>query len=130
MGEKILVLFRGLPGSGKSTLASRLFQHCASADDYFYNVFGEYNFDIKDIGKAHESCKNKVENYMKDGVPAIAVHNTFTADWEIKPYDDLCKEWGYQLHTLIVENRHGSANVHGCPEDVIDKMKNRFSIKL
>jgi hypothetical protein len=29
-----------------------------------------------------------------------------------------------------VENRHGGTNVHNVPEDKIEQMKNRFSIKL
>jgi hypothetical protein len=30
----------------------------------------------------------------------------------------------------VVENRHGGTNVHNVPEDKIEQMKNRFSIKL
>jgi hypothetical protein len=31
---------------------------------------------------------------------------------------------------LIVENRHGSQNIHGVPEEKLQTMKNRFEIKL
>ena len=32
--------------------------------------------------------------------------------------------------SIIVENRHGSVNEHGVPEETLWKMKNRFEIKL
>jgi hypothetical protein len=34
------------------------------------------------------------------------------------------------LHTVIVENRHDSKNVHNVPEEKIEQMVNRFQIKL
>ena len=32
--------------------------------------------------------------------------------------------------SLIVENRHGGKNVHGVPDETLEKMEQRFSIKL
>ena len=33
-------------------------------------------------------------------------------------------------HTIIIENRHKGANVHGVPEDKLQVMEDRFEIKL
>jgi hypothetical protein len=60
----------------------------------------------------------------------IVVSNTFTQEWEMKPYFDLAKTYGYQVFSLIVENRHGGLNQHGVPEDKVQIMKDRFEIKL
>ena len=58
------------------------------------------------------------------------VSNTFTQEWEMKPYMDLAKEHGYKVFTIVVENRHDGKNVHNVPEDKIEQMANRFEIKL
>jgi hypothetical protein len=34
------------------------------------------------------------------------------------------------VFTIIVENRHGGKNVHGVPDDILEKMKGRFEISL
>lgn len=53
-----------------------------------------------------------------------------TQEWEMKPYMDMAKNWGYMVFTIIVENRHGGVNQHGVPEEKLEEMKNRFEIKL
>jgi hypothetical protein len=46
------------------------------------------------------------------------------------PYFELAEKYGYRVHSLIVENRHGGVNQHGVPEDKLEIMKNRFEVKL
>lgn len=60
----------------------------------------------------------------------IVVSNTFTQEWEMKPYFELAERYGYTVHSLIVENRHGGVNTHGVPEEALQKMENRFVTKL
>jgi predicted kinase len=127
--KKDLILFRGLPGSGKSTLASLLCDVHFSAD-MFFEKDGEYKFDITKISDAHEYCRSKVEEAMSQNVGVIGIANTFTMDWEMDSYFLLAEFFGYRVHTIIIENRHGSDNIHGCPEETIQRMKDRFSIKL
>ena len=60
----------------------------------------------------------------------IVVANTFTQDWEMSPYFEMAERYNYRIHTIVVENRHGSNNVHNVPEDKLEQMRNRFEIKL
>jgi hypothetical protein len=48
----------------------------------------------------------------------------------MEEYYKLAERYGYRVHSLIVENRHGGVNEHGVGVDVLEKMKNRFEIKL
>jgi predicted kinase len=137
--EKILYIVRGCSGSGKTTFAKKLVGHdflVCEADKYFIDDDGNYNFDFTKIKDAHKWCQDTVETYMKDSMVndqfyrEIAVSNTFTQEWEMKPYFELAKEYGYKVFTVVVENRHGGKNIHGVPEDKLEAMKNRFEIKL
>ena len=132
--EKILFIVRGLPGSGKSTFAKTLGGKHFETDNFFM-VDGEYKFDVTKLKAAHEWCQNSVNtamilNITTDLNSIIVVSNTFTQEWEMKPYFDMAETYGYRVFTLIVENRHGGVNQHGVPEDKLEIMKNRFETKL
>jgi predicted kinase len=130
---KELFLLRGLPGSGKSTLAKMLVgdkDYChKEADMYFIDENGEYKFDVTKLRDAHAWCLEEVEFLMKYE-HKVVLSNTFTQEWEMQPYYDLAKKYGYRVHSLIVENRHGGVNEHGVPEEKLEIMKNRFEVKL
>ena len=146
--NKELFLLRGLPwpGSGKSTLAKSLTDGAGSdyfeADQYFIDSNGKYNFDASKLGQAHQWCKDEVEYAMTHGhknlypiygpkpLATIVVSNTFTQGWEMKPYFELAKKYGYRVYSIVVENRHGGVNSHGVPNDKLEQMKDRFQIKL
>ena len=136
---KTLFLIRGVPGSGKSTFARLIWNEYAvvEADQYFVDKeTGEYKFDGSKIKDAHAWCQNEVEIRMGDNqvnpqyYPEIAVSNTVTQEWEMKPYYDMAERYGYKVFSIIVENRHGGKNEHGVPEDKLEIMKNRFEVKL
>jgi predicted kinase len=135
---KELILLRGLPGSGKTSFASAIWNDYAvcEADKFFYDKEGNYNFDPSKLKEAHNWCKNEVETRMQDHqnnqqyYPEIAVSNTFTQEWEMEDYFKLAEKYGYKVVSLILENRHGSQNVHGVPDEKLQIMKDRFEIKL
>lgn len=126
---KILFLVRGVPGCGKTTLVKSLNASAVSADEYFIDKDGNYNWRPEKVKDAHEWCQNKVDNWMQQ-CDNVAVHNTFTREWEMEPYFKLAEKYGYQVTTIVVENRHGSKNVHNVPDDTIQAMKQRFEIVL
>jgi predicted kinase len=125
---KELFLLRGLPGSGKSTLAKSIGGTHLEADMYFMKD-DVYNFDVTKLKDAHQWCQSECERAMGWDLK-IVVSNTFTQEWEMKPYFDLAQKHGYKVYSLIVENRHGGVNEHGVPEDKLEIMKNRFEISL
>ena len=126
---KELFLLRGLPGSGKSTLAESLGGKHLEADMYFMND-GIYEFDASKLRNAHDWCRKEVFRSMATNWERIIVSNTFTQEWEMEPYVEMAKEYGFKVFILIVENRHGGVNQHEVPEDKIELMKNRFEVKL
>lgn len=105
------------------------------ADMYFMNN-GEYQFDVTKLKDAHKWCQDSVEVAMKGwgniSLPSnrIIVSNTFTQEWEMRPYYDLAAKYGYKVFSIIVENRHGGVNEHGVPGDKLETMKKRFGILL
>jgi predicted kinase len=134
---KNLYLVRGLPGSGKSTVARSLGKPWQIFEaDQFFMKNGSYNFDPTKLKDAHNWCKRKVSYWMHPSIFGwiffrnIVVSNTFTQEWEMRFYQIVAKKYGYRIHTIIVENRHGGQNVHGVPEEKLEIMRNRFQIKL
>ena len=101
------------------------------ADMFFMDNNGNYNFDASKLGVAHKWCQKQTEDYMKPfGFDTVIVSNTFTQEWEMKPYYELAEKYGYVVFSLVVENRHGGVNEHNVPEETLVKMENRFQLKL
>ena len=132
-----LILLRGLPGSGKTTLAKIILQlrstdepEVLSADDFFEDNEGEYNFDSTKLKEAHNYCQFRCSERMRQQKAKIVVANTFTQEWEMDEYFKMAERYNYRVHSVVVENRHGNENVHGVPEDKLQQMKNRFNVKL
>lgn len=127
--SKILYIIRGISGSGKSEFAKTLGCPVFSADDYFMQN-GEYKFLASLLPEAHADCKARVNRAMYEGVDRIAVANTFTQEWEFEDYLYLANANNYKAFCLVVENRHGKKNVHNVPDANIERMRERFEIKL
>ena len=124
-----MILIRGLPGSGKSTLArllqkTGLFYWC-EADLFFLDEEGNYNFDIKQIKEAHNYCKSMIADALAHNLNVI-VSNTFTQKWEMQPYLTMAKAYG--IEPFIIETKGTWANIHNVPQEVIERMKNRWEI--
>jgi uridine kinase len=132
-----LILLRGLPGSGKTTLGEVILHSTQgskpdviSADNYFIDDKGNYNFDPTKLKEAHNNCQQICAERMRLEFSKVVVANTFTEEWEMKPYFDMAERYKYRIHTIIVENRHGSKNIHGVPDEKLQQMKDRFQIKI
>ena len=129
-----LILIRGLPGSGKSTLARILFQYYTNqgatsvewveADQYFINANGQYNFDPKQIGQAHDYCERRAVEAMKQKTPYVIVSNTFTRNWEMHTYVEAAKAYDYQVQVYHCEGQF--KGIHDVPQSTQEKMKHRW----
>jgi predicted kinase len=133
---KVLTLVRGCPGAGKTTFAESIFgkENVYSADTFFEDLNGNYHFNPSEIRDAHRWCQQMVNQRMitdtENETSVIAVANTFTQQWEFEYYVTLAKEFGYMVHSIIVENRHGNSNVHDVPDSKVEEMRNRFEVKF
>lgn len=133
--KNALILLRGLPGSGKSTLASLLNEKgkypVLSIDSYFTNsVTGEYTFEFTNNHLAYKNCQDQTRFNMEKGCEKIFVDNTFTLEWEMKPYFKLAAEYDYALFVITVENHHGNNNTHGISREQLEKMALKYKVKL
>ncbi len=130
-----LILLRGLPGSGKSTLAALLSENgkypVFSVDDYFTNkITGEYIFDFKDNHLAYKTCEEHAKISMEKNIEKIFIHNTFTIEWELEAYFKLAKAYDYAIFVVTVENYHQNKNIHDVSEEQLQKMAEKYKIKL
>jgi predicted kinase len=127
--ERTLIILRGLPGAGKSSLAKLFDAPICCADDYFMNN-GNYEWKANQIGNAHLWCQKKCKTLMDVNAEKIVIANTTVAARDLRPYTDLAEKYGYRVYSVIVENRFSTKNIHNVPEETIEKMRNRFDIKL
>ena len=122
-----LILIRGVSGSGKTTYAKKLIKQDPSlshyeADMYFYQN-GKYNFNPQKLKAAHDWCKAQTEIDLMSG-KSVIVSNTFTQKWEIEPYIELGKKYGAQI--LIKKATGNYKNVHGVPDEALERMRSRW----
>jgi hypothetical protein len=97
---------------------------------FFIDGDGNYKFEPSKIKDAHNWCQEEVDFLMKYEHSPVVVSNTFTQEWEMESYYKLAEQYGYRVHSIVVENRHGGVNEHGVPEENLEQMKTRFEIRL
>lgn len=130
-----LVILRGLPGSGKSTAAKLLESmgakaHCADECWEYDYTTDPRGFTIEGLKAAHNKCRFNVTQDMSQKTPVVVIHNTSTTEKELLPYLGLANYYGYDVISLVVENRHDGKSIHNVPEQQLVKMRNRFEVKL
>ena len=104
----------------------------ACADDCWEKPYWEEGneFTPEGLKSAHWKCMQQVEDAMAGACPLIILHNTCTKYREMSQYYKLAEQFGYVVHSTIVENRHGGKSIHGVPADKLEQMKGRFSVEL
>lgn len=130
-----LTLVRGLPGVGKTTYATTLAKESGgvvfSADDYFVDADGNYNFNLYRLAAAHEDCESKTISALQRGNTNIFVANTFSRPWEMMPYFDAAVRFSTPLTIVtltcdLTDEQLEARNVHGVPAEKIATMRSRF----
>ena len=134
--EKNVIILRGVSGSGKTTFASMLARHnsgavVVTADDYFTDSWGLYKFDASKLGAAHSQCYNRFNDALYNpSVNTIIVANTNTSPRDFKNYVDAAETYGATVTYVVLENRHGNTDVHGCPDAVKERQRNNLKNSL
>ena len=125
---KKLTIMRGLPGSGKTIKVKEIAKDGAiicSADDFFVDADGNYNYDKSYQGDAHLWCEGKARYYMSNNHPHVIIDNTNVKKEHMKRFLDLAKEFEYQVQIVVVKADVETCihrNIHQVPEEVIRKM--------
>ncbi|XP_008053779.1 NEDD4-binding protein 2 [Carlito syrichta] len=132
-----LVLLRGLPGSGKSFLARTLQEDnpsgvILSTDDYFC-VNGQYQFDVKHLGEAHEWNQNRAKEAFEKKISPIIIDNTNLQAWEMRPYVALSQKHKYKVHFREPDTwwkfkpkELARRNIHGVSKEKIIRMLEHY----
>ena len=128
---RTVTVLRGISGAGKSTYTRNNHPNAVvcSADNFFINSDGVYNFDRNLLGKAHDWCKAQFETALQQGQDDVVVDNTNTTMREMKFYVDKAKQYGYELTVvrLVVDPVIAAGrNLHGVPMEGVQAMQNRF----
>jgi len=127
-------VMRGVPGSGKSTWISNLtldnpmHEHVIiSADNYFTDSNGKYNFDPAKLPEAHKECLRLfIHNCMRWNPTAktsLYVDNTNLRVDEFSKYVDIALAYGHDVKIVtmprITAEEATKRNIHGVPQAAI-----------
>lgn len=127
-----LYLIRGVSGSGKSTLAAQMSASMRipfiEADMHFMEN-GVYLFNPLKLQEAHKWCQCTAQGEISRG-RSVIVSNTSTTEKEVRTYQDIALQFGANFVSIIVENRKATESVHEVPEEVLQRQRSRFSVKL
>ena len=142
-----IVYMQSAPGAGKSTLVEKLIDKAednnvswevCSADNYWIDkVTQEYKFDITQLHKAHEYCKNQFIKALNIRTQLIIIDNTNVDLKAIRNYYD--ETIGYQ-YKIVRPNTPWyfdaeecfKKNTHNVPLETIQRMINsikKFSLE-
>lgn len=129
---KVCTIVRGIPGSGKTTYANTMAKSLAyspsdvvcSADDFMLDENGEYNYHPSKLNYAHTMCFEKFKSLVDNGVEHVFVANTSTRKSEYERYQQYAESKGYMV--FVIEMSQSFQNVHGVPDEHLERMKTRF----
>lgn len=128
----IVFIMRGLPGSGKSHISQHILdmgveQYC-SADTFFVDDTGKYNYDPKRIADAHQYCKQKFDEALQTGKPIIVDNTNIKLDW-LRYYEVAAIRAGYSVCHVQPANKWShdpfqcfKKCTHGVPLEKIHQM--------
>lgn len=131
---KQLIIFRGPSGSGKTTAAKGyVAKHGGEffEADAFFHQNGQYSFDASKLGQAHGSCQRRVRDAMQKASGPVVVSNTSMTLWELNPYLQMAKEYGYDVTVYRIKGPwdaevFAKRNVHGVPVAGVQKQINKY----
>lgn len=109
-----IIIMRGVSGSGKSTAITNHLSHLGklyrgihtvavvSADNYFINDKGEYEFDKEQLPLAHTACQEDCKKLMTEvRATYIIIDNTNMKLEHYAPYMTMAQEHGYTQISMV-----------------------------
>lgn len=138
--RKVFIMV-GIPGSGKShycreqedILVNEQYSVLVvSADNYFTDAHGNYNFDPTKLSQAHGDCLREFMSAASSEVEyfhAIFVDNTNLSAVEIAPYYAIAKAYDYEVELVFFRTPLDvclSRNTHNVPAHTMLRMKTQF----
>ncbi len=137
--KKEFIIMRGLPGSGKSTLARELAGETGqqfATDDFFVDKEGNYKWDERRIGYAHDWNKERIKRAIEQGVSPVIMDNTNVSKWELRSLGhivDYAESQGYEVRIEEVDTpwafdakELAKRNSHGVPQGIIENFIRRW----
>jgi predicted kinase len=103
--------------------------HVVLEADQWFEDEGVYDFNPEELRDAHASCVDRAIMYLNSG-SSVAVSNTSTREKDVKKYQEIAAECGATFVSIIVENRNETTSVHNVPDEVLDRQRRQFSVKL
>jgi predicted kinase len=138
--NKELIIMRGISGSGKSFLAKQLAGENGqifSADDFFMDEQGNYNWKGSQIGQAHEWNHNRLKKAIEEGISPVVMDNTNITMWDMgqaKPMVEYAIEKGYDIKIEEANSpwafnaeELANRNSHGLDKNRIQKQINKWT---
>jgi adenylate kinase family enzyme len=152
----LVIILRGVSGCGKSTLGKSIASAFApekvkicSADTFFMKLSvsddgttsESYQFNVEEIGLAHEACFKSFSSSMDAFKPCIIIDNTNTQEWEFKKYIDEVvtynqtkssdKQYEIRIAEIVIQDREvferiQTRNVHSVPISAVQAQWNRW----
>jgi len=128
--KRVLVL-SGPSGSGKSTWIATHHPEAivCSADNFFTDDQGNYNFNPKLLAHAHSDCMKSFLINLQREEGLIAVDNTNLKQWERQNYILAARFSGWEIEVVFFKVRTleqvencAARNRHGVPIEVIATM--------
>lgn len=143
--SRICYILRAYPGAGKSYLAKEIQKNnenteIVSADNYWLDSSGNYNFNVEKLSDAHKDCFDKFKKCVNSGTNVI-VDNTNLKYTDIKKYVDYLLvnnnlnnyiysvkfiSVSYNDLTTAISLRKNRSDGKNIPEDRIRNMYNQF----
>ena len=138
---KTVIVMRGLPGSGKSTFVEENFPNAVvcSADKFFIDNDGNYNFDVMRLSEAHQWCMEEFIDALFDKKREVVVDNTNMCNWEYANYILLAENLGYKVRIIVMAaglhddtstKTLAKRNTHGVDATTIARMMDRYQSGL
>lgn len=116
---KTFYLVRGCSGSGKSSFASTLSEflpksYWAETDKLLHDEDGTYRWTEQRVCWAHFETARMLDAAFKSGCyDNIILSDTSVRLKDIKAYLEMAETYGYRIVSMVMENRHGSKDLHG-----------------